>query len=285
MTTFNFGTTTPLEWVALARVSDETLWLEQFPMNGTCDTAQASDLSITSVAKDLRDAATKAANKEAVGGGMWAYTSIARRGDNVKLSTFAWLQNGSRMRYKIAGLAADPNAPYPSSVQLVAVSGHNDDSLLLHGSLVEAPPGTLADLFYYRELVPGPPSAFQIGFRVHGEGSIVGSGVLTVTNGQPYTWEYEDVFRGDYMGGASYQTEDDSVVFVMPWSQNGGLYYNTVTLKLGPVSSDVEYLAEPLEVVPIPVDDPVIAGPDGFAEDPQPGAVDPISRGQTEAEH
>ena len=125
----------------------------------------------------------------------------------------------------------------------------------------------MPDLFYYLERIPGTPNSFRIGFRLYEHWSTASNGTLTVANGQPYTWEYEDYFVGDYMVGASYGTED-SVVFVVPWSQNGGLYFNTVTVPLGPVKPEIENVLVPFEPIP-PLIDPVIANPDSFTAEPR----------------
>lgn len=81
------------------------------------------------------------------------------------------------------------------------------------------------------------------------------------------------------MAGSSYQTEDH-IVFVLPWSQNGALVFNTVTLPFGPVPTRTKYIPreDPLEGIPVP---PVVAGPDRRAASlptPQPGAIGPNSR-------
>jgi hypothetical protein len=226
-------TTVPSGMVAFAVVRDGKLWLARFPATGSCDASGATDHLATDVTPDKRTSSQK--DEATVNTFMWGFASIARgsiTSDNVQVSTYNWFENGTRLGYKIVERRADPEAPSTASPLVIPITGQGEGSDILHGEFVEGPPQTRTNLFYYLERMPGTPNSFRVGFKLHEKGASAGQGFLTVKGGKPYTWTYKDTFVGDYMTGDSY-TSGNKIVFVMPWSQNGALYFNTVTWKSG----------------------------------------------------
>lgn len=184
VTTFSFGTPTPSEWVSLVEYGGSELWLERFPINGTCQVPPADTIAVSPINLDQRDAATKAAAENSTGAPRWDYASQVRLGDNATVSIFDWIDNGTRQGFKIARLGVDPNA-LPTSVSIETISPASGSDLI-HGTLVQGPPGTSTSVFYYAVFTPGTPGSYQIGFRAFDGVSTALSGLLSVDNAVPY---------------------------------------------------------------------------------------------------
>lgn len=123
-------------------------------------------------------------------------------------------------------------------------------------TFVEGPAGTRTSLLYYLKSAKtaAPNPRMSVPFKVFSEGKEVDApiDVVSAVGGVSQPWDLTG-FSGDYMGGASYK-DGKAIVFVVPWSQNGALHFNTV--RLGPKTSKPD-LIDAKDQAPLEVNDTI----------------------------
>ncbi len=109
----------------------------------------------------------------------------------------------------------------------------NTGGAIWQADYIEPPPGETTSVFYWTDIKATNPNVYEERFEVFkdGEPLLVEPGRLTLQNGTPYTYQYvSHPFIGDYQNGGSYHDSTGATKFVVPWSQNGSLHFNTVTV-------------------------------------------------------